>query len=209
MWVDVAHNYIEKVFGIDWKEKYVVWDPAWGTGNLTRDYKFDNLFVSTLNQSDIETANQMGYNPEATKFQFDFLNDDISKLPQKLQEHLELGSEIILLMNPPYATSNVAGNKGLEKRGTSQTMINETMKSEGIWGKSAQQLYGQFLYRAHKMGLNVCLFSKPNFLTGSSFQQFRNEFFKKYDFRDGFVMDASEFADVESWPLTFTIFKTK
>ena len=51
------------VYGEDWKEKYVVWDPAWGTGNLTRDYKFKELYVSTLGYSDIQTAEQMGYNP--------------------------------------------------------------------------------------------------------------------------------------------------
>jgi len=76
LWVNKAHEYITSVYGEDWKDKYVVWDPAWGTGNLTRDYKFKELYVSTLNYSDIQTAEPMGYNPEAVKFQFDFLNDD-------------------------------------------------------------------------------------------------------------------------------------
>jgi hypothetical protein len=80
------------------------------------------------------------------------------------------------------------------------------MKSEGIWGKSSQQLYGQFLYRVNKLNLDVCLFSKPNFMTGSSFKSFRKEFLNNYEFKNGFVMDAAQFADVESWPLTFTIF---
>jgi hypothetical protein len=173
---------------------------------LTRDYQFKELYVSTLNQSDIDTANQMGYNPEAVKFQYDFLNDDYTKLPEGLRKAIEEGRKIIVLMNPPYATSNVAGNKGLEKTGTSQTKINQEMKSEGIWGKSSQQLYGQFLYRVNKLNLDVCLFSKPNFMTGSSFKSFRKEFLNNYEFKNGFVMDAAQFADVESWPLTFTIF---
>ena len=206
IWVDKAHEYIASVYGDDWKDKYVVWDPAWGTGNLTRDYKFKELYVSTLVYADIETANQMGYNPEAIKFQYDFLNDPYEYLPKGLKEAIEGGKKIIVLMNPPYATSNVAGNKGLEKTGTSQTKINEEMKSEGVWGKSAQQLYTQFLYRLSKLGLEICIFSKPNFMTGSSFKKFRKEFFKKYEFKTGFVMDSAEFADVESWPLTFTIF---
>jgi hypothetical protein len=206
IWVDKAHEYIASVYGENWKEEYVVWDPAWGTGNLTRDYQFKELYVSTLNQSDIDTANQMGYNPEAVKFQYDFLNDDYTKLPEGLRKAIEEGRKIIVLMNPPYATSNVAGNKGLEKTGTSQTKINQEMKSEGIWGKSSQQLYGQFLYRVNKLNLDVCLFSKPNFMTGSSFKSFRKEFLNNYEFKNGFVMDAAQFADVESWPLTFTIF---
>jgi len=57
--VDEAHKMISDEFGSDWKEKYVVWDCAWGTGNLTKDYKFGELYCSTLHQSDIDTANQM------------------------------------------------------------------------------------------------------------------------------------------------------
>lgn len=63
IWVNEAHKMISESFGDDWKEKYVVWDPAAGTANLTRDYKFKELYISTLNQSDIDTINQMGYNP--------------------------------------------------------------------------------------------------------------------------------------------------
>ena len=106
IWVDKAHEYIASVYGENWKEEYVVWDPAWGTGNLTRDYKFGELYVSTLNQSDIDTANQMGYNPEAVKFQYDFLNDDYEKLPEGLRKAIEEGRQIIVLMNPPYATAS-------------------------------------------------------------------------------------------------------
>jgi len=109
IWVDKAHEYISSVFGEDWKEKYVVWDPAWGTGNLTRDYKFKELYCSTLNQSDIDTANQMGYNPESVKFQFDFLNDPDEKLPKGLRDAIENGKEIIVFMNPPYARAAANG----------------------------------------------------------------------------------------------------
>lgn len=209
IWVNKAHEYIASVYGENWKDEYVVWDPAWGTGNLTRDYKFKELYVSTLHYSDIETTNQMNYNPEAVKFQFDFLNHDYKYLPEGLRKAIESGREVIVLMNPPYATSNVAGNKGLEKNGTSQTKLNLEMKTDGDWGKSVQQLYSQFLYRVYQMKLNVCLFSKPNFMSGGSFKKFRDKFLNQYDFKSGFVMDASEFADVDSWPLTFTIFDIK
>ena len=208
IWVDKAHEYITSVYGEDWKEKYVVWDPAWGTGNLTRDYKFKELYVSTLNQSDIDTANQMGYNLEAVKFQYDFLNDDYEKLPEGLRKAIEEGRQIIVLINPPYATSNVAGNSGKEKAGTSLTVVNEKMNSEGVWGKSSQQLYSQFLAKLYWMEGNIyiAIFSKPTFLTGDAFDKFREVFLSKYQFKKGFVMDASEFADVKSWPLSFTIF---
>lgn len=75
IWVDEAHKLMEKHLGPDWREKYMVWDCAWGTGNLTRDYAFSDLYCSTLIQEDLDTASR--YNPFACKFQYDFLNDDV------------------------------------------------------------------------------------------------------------------------------------
>ena len=44
IWVDEAHKMIAEQFSEDWKEKYVVWDCSCGTLNLTRDYKFKELY---------------------------------------------------------------------------------------------------------------------------------------------------------------------
>jgi hypothetical protein len=212
IWVDKAHEYISSVFGEDWKEKYVVWDPAWGTGNLTRDYKFKELYVSTLNQSDIDTANQMGYNPEAVKFQFDFLNDPDEKLPQGLKNAIDEGREIIVFMNPPYASSANFGET--HKVGSSETNINKKMLNEG-WGKSAQNLYAQFIYRTYKIkeknkNINLCLFSPSLFLTGTSFKDFRKHFNKYFYFEDGFLFKAKHFSDVaDDWGINFICFSDK
>ena len=211
IWVDKAHEYIASVYGDDWKEKYVVWDPAWGTGNLTRDYKFKELYVSTLNQSDIDTANQMGYNPEATKFQYDFLNDDYHKLPKGLCNAIEEDRQIIVLMNPPYATNvDYAKKIGQHKSGTNDTLIRKIM-SKNEMGRCTEQLYAQFLYKITTIGgnLHISLFSPPLFLSGKSFDKFRPFFLKNYDFMKGFMMDAANFADVKSWGLTFSIFQKK
>jgi hypothetical protein len=204
IWVNKAHEYITSVYGENWKEEYVVWDPAWGTGNLTRDYQFKELYVSTLNQSDIDTANQMGYNPEGIKFQYDFLNDDYSKLPEGLRMAIEKGCKIIVLMNPPYGRANEGGRTSTVSKGSANTFVGEVMKQNKI-GASSAQLYSQFIYQIVKFGCDIAMFSKPNFMTSPSFEGLRFFLKNKLNFKKGFVMDAAEFADVKSWPLTFTI----
>ena len=191
------------------KEKYVVWDPAWGTGNLTRDYKFKELYCSTLNQSDIDTANQMGFNREAVKFQYDFLNDDYSSLPQGLRKSIEEGKKIIILMNPPYAAANDGANKGATKSGLTLTKIGNDMRNSDM-GKSTQQIYNQFFFRIIKeFKCHICVFSPPLFLTGPSSIKIRNLILQNYDFSKGFLMNSSNFADVKSWGLSFTILSNK
>ena len=203
LWANEAHKYIASVYGEDWKEKYVVWDPAWGTGNLTRDYKFKELYASTLNQSDIDTANQMSYNSDSTKFQYDFLNDDYDFLPKKLRDAIESGRKIIVLMNPPYATGASSMKKG--KKGTGKTKINDEMSKNRL-GKAAGQLYAQFIYRLKKFNnVSLAMFTKPTFMTGDGYSNFRTDVMSKWNYRKGFVMNAKDFEGVKKWPLTFTI----
>jgi hypothetical protein len=210
IWVDKAHEYIASVYGEDWKEKYIVWDPAWGTGNLTRDYKFKELYVSTLNQSDVDTANQMGYNPEAVKFQYDFLNDDYEKLPVGLRNAIESDKEIIVLMNPPYASAaNKSTKSNDDKGGVSQTKLSILMKKDK-WGKSVQNLYSQFLFRCYEMNkaknIHISVFCPPLFLSGESFVEFRKKFFEKFKFEKGFIFSADNFSDVaDGWGISFSI----
>jgi hypothetical protein len=212
IWVNKAYEYIASVFGEDWKEKYVVWDPAWGTGNLTRDYKFKELYVSTLNYSDIQTAEQMGYNPEAKKkFQFDFLNDPYEYLPDGLKHAIENGKQIIVLMNPPYARSNGDGKVGTVGKDVAKTMISEEMKINK-WGSSSSQLYSQFLYRIYtlneKNNIQIAFFSKSVYKTGETFKNFRLNFYKKYCYSKGFLFSASHFSDTaDSWGVDFSIWK--
>ena len=211
IWVNKAHQYIESVYGENWKEEYVVWDPAWGTGNLTRDYQFKELYVSTLNQSDIDTANQMGYNPEANKFPYDFLNDSYGELPEGLRRAIEEGRKIIVLMNPPYGTAgNYNSKKSDVKTDISKTKIKEKMCQVGL-SKVAEQLYAQFIFRLIDDfdNINLCMFTPALYLCGESFEGLRNMLFDKKTFSKGFMMDASNFADVKSWGLSFTILSNK
>ena len=209
IWVDKAHEYIASVYGENWKEEYVVWDPAWGTGNLTRDYQFKELYVSTLNQSDIDTANQMGYNPEAVKFQYDFLNDDYTKLPEGLRKAIEEGRKIIVLMNPPYGRANEGGRTSTIQVGSANTVVSEKMKVDKI-GPCTAQLYAQFVYRIIDLNIyNICMFSTTKILTGTTFNSLRSKMEKESEFKGGFIINASEFADVKDWALSFSMFGIK
>ena len=218
IWVDEAHKMITESFGENWKEEYIVWDPACGTLNLTRDYKFKELYCSTIEESDIKTADQMKYNPEAVKFQYDFLNDGIvggkidiendPKLPDGLKLALLEGKKIIVLMNPPYGRSGSNKRDGESKSGIASSLVGDIMKIEKLGGSSSQ-LYTQFFYKICELNrawnINICVFSPPLFLSGSSFLNFRNKYFNFFGFISGFLMNASEFDGTSDWGLSFTM----
>jgi hypothetical protein len=221
IWVDEAHKMITQTFGENWKDEYVVWDCASGTLNLTRDYSFKELYCSTIEASDLQTADQMGYNPEAVKFQYDFLNDGIvdgkidiegdTKLPEGLKRALLEGKKMIVFMNPPYGRSGNNKRDGLQKVGISNNFIGEIMKSED-WGGSSSQLYTQFLFRLSKMNINninICIFAKSLYKTGSSFNNFRINFYKKFEYVDGMLFSAAHFDGVsDTWGIDFSIWRS-
>ena len=208
LFADYAHKMISEQFGNDWREKFVVWDNCCGEKALTKDYYFKELYCSTLEETELE--NSKNYNPEATSFQYDFLNDDLNKLPEKLLKAFEENKPIIFFINPPYAT---ASNMGADsKKGCAKTMINEEMLEDGI-GMASRNLYAQFLYRIimikkqyNLTNCHIALFCKPNYLSSSSNDKFRNVLFDNFAYGDGVLFNASEFADVsDKWGINFSI----
>jgi hypothetical protein len=226
VWADEANRMISEIYGQDWREKYVVWDCAWGTGNLTRDYYFSELYCSTIFDGDIVVGSK--YNSNATKFQYDFLNDDIDilegagllesmcKMPQKLLESLKSDKPFLFFINPPFATAGNAKAKDVKSKvGTGNTKVNKLMKKYNV-GKSAQQLYAQFLYkilllkrRYNLSNVKVAVFSNPLFLSGPSFEGFRKQFFEDFRFVKGMLLKAGNFYDVSNdWAISFSIWET-
>lgn len=212
MFVDHAHDMMSRELGIDWKDEYVVWDASCGSKNLTRDYKFKELYCSTLEQAELEIGKR--YNPEATSFQFDFLNDSLDKLPQGLLNALKENKPIVFLNNPPYATANEMGTNSKSKKGVAKTTINEKMLNDGI-GACSQNLYAQFLYRIdmikRRFNLTKCyiaLYSPTLYLSGTSWKNFRKVFLNDFKFIDAFTFKASYFADVaDHWGIAFSLWK--
>ena len=222
-WVLEAHKMIEKQFGPNWKEEYVVWDPAWGTGNLTRDFKFKELYCSTINYGDLQIGKH--YNPEAVKFQYDFLNDDVTppgilpteriKLPEGLLRAFEKNKNIIILMNPPFGRGT-GGRFGIETKGSTNTKIQSIIKD--IYKTSTPNLSLQFLLRilltkkAYNLkNIKICTFHPLNLLCASYYRNGRGLFLEGFKVRNSFIFNSSEFADTSDiigWPCTFTIYET-
>jgi hypothetical protein len=215
LFVDYAHDMISKEFGEDWKEKYVVWDNSAGLKGLTRDYYFNELYSSTLEQAELDISKH--YNKEAVSFQFDFLNDSLDKLPKGLIEAFEQNKPIIFFMNPPYGRAGKSddgvGAMGI-KKGSAMTMVNEQMKKDKI-GACSANLYAQFIYRImmikHQYNLTNChiaMFTPTLYLAGPSWVGFRKSFFSDFMFADACSFKASHFADVaDNWGIGFSIWK--
>lgn len=218
LWANEAHKEISKIIGIDWKETCIVWDCAWGTGNLTRDYSFSNLICSTLKEEDLLLCERN--NKNSIKFQYDFLNDDIENgdisLPKEVEELLRTGKPLIFFINPPFAeASNGKVNNRKSKEKTADTKMKEIMKNDNL-NQCSQQLYAQFLYRILKIkekyklkNVNVCTFAPVLYLTGPRFDNFREVFFTNFKYEYGFMFNASNFSDVSSqWEISFSIWSS-
>lgn len=212
LFVDYAHKMISEQLGEDWKDKYVVWDNCCGSKNLTRDYKFKELYCSTLFDSELKIGER--YNKEAVSFQYDFLNDDLEKLPKGLLEAFEQNKPIVFFLNPPYA-NNTGDNETGTKESVCYTEIRELMKIEKMDACIAN-LYAQFMYRIllikKQYNLTNCyiaIYSPTLFLSGDSFKVFRQHFLDNFAFLNAVQFRASHFANVaDNWGISFGIWKS-
>lgn len=221
LWVDEAHREVERALGPGWRDECVVWDPACGTGNLTRGYAFRDLILSTVEKADVEVIREQGYNPGAALFAYDFLNDDSSPffaeknvIPEavdaKLMAAAKAGKRLVFLMNPPYGTAGIQSSAS--RKGIAITAVNAEMK-RGKIGASSQQLYAQFMYRCAKLAegygftrYTVATFTKPTFMCSGSYKGFRDFWYARHAYRGGFLFQASHFADVSGrWGISFTV----
>lgn len=178
-----------------------------GTKNLTRDYRFKELYCSTLEQAELDISRN--YNKEATSFQFDFLNDSLDDLKVKapgLLEVFELNKPIVFFLNPPYGTTS--SFKGLATVGVSRTAISNHIK--------LKEFIAQFLYRIYLLqsrfnitNVKICIFHNPKWLCGQNYKNFRKIFFGQFEYLSGCLFRASEFANVSSqWGICFSIFNS-
>ncbi len=219
IWVELSQQYLAKTLGENWQDEYYIWDCAAGTGNLlhglTNKY---NVFASTLDKQDVDVIHDRIENGanllEKHVFQFDFLNDDFSKLPKTLHDIIKdpkKREKLVIYINPPYAEATSATTvtgTGQNKAGvTKGTKMREAYQSQ-ING-AANEIFALFMARIYTEIPNAKLaqFSKLKFAQGSNFTKFR-EFFKA-KFLTGFIIRANTFDNVVgNFPIGFTVWDT-
>lgn len=216
IWVELSQKYIADVLGEDWQDEYYVWDCAAGTGNLlaglTNKY---NIWASTLDQQDVDVMHDRISNGanllKDHVFQFDFLNDEFSKLPDPLQKIIddpEKRKKLVIYINPPYAeatTARTVTNTGENKGGVAtDNKSNEYYKKK--IGNASNELFALFMARIYDK-ISECFlvqFSTLKFIQGSNFAQFKNYFLAH--FLGGFVVPANTFDNVKGdFPIGFTM----
>lgn len=208
---DFAHRMIEKELGENWRDEYVVYDCCCGSLNITRDYRFKELYCSTLDKGELELGSR--YNPEATKWQMDFLNDGDDCFDKGLVKAFEQNKPIVFFINPPYGTAAVNGSTGTSRAGTNNTAIRDDMNKEKFGG--SENLQHQFMYRITKLvekynltNAYFALFSKPVWLSGAKQGMFLKNFTSQWECLDAYLFQASHFADVsDAWGISLTLWK--
>jgi len=216
IWVELSQLYLKDVLGENWQDEYYIWDCAAGTGNLltglTNKY---NIYASTLDIQDVEVMKSRIKNGanllENHVFQFDFLNDDFTKLPPSLQDIIndkEKRKKLVIYINPPYAeatnTKTIFGT-GENKIGVATNhKINQHYNSK--IGNASNEIFALFMAHIYEKipNANLAQFSTMKFIQGTNFRKFK-EFFQA-KFLKGFVVPANTFDNVKGqFPIGFTI----
>ena len=219
IWVEKSQEYLADTLGENWQDEYYIWDCCAGTGNLlvglTNKYR---IWASTLDKADVKVMHERIHNGanllESHVFQFDFLNDDFSQLPQSLQDVIndeEKRKKLVIYINPPYKE---AGNrKTVTGHGTPATGVavaHHTYKQfvDKI-GLAGRELFVQFLMRIyHEIpSCTLAEFSKLKILQASNFADFRDVFRAKLE--NLFLVPANTFDNVTgNFPIGFFIWNT-
>lgn len=208
-----AADYLVRTVGEWWKDdNFRLWDMAAGTGNLEFALPEDALkhcYISTLLQDDADYCKKIF--PDATVFQYDYLNDDQNKLPENLRADLNNPNiKWLVFINPPYATaSNFERDPNrISKDNVSMTAIRELMTADDM-GEVSRELTAQFLYRISKefstRAVWLGMFSKIKYINSNNDQKLRDKFFK-YKFERGFVFSSQNFDGCKGkFPVGFLI----
>ena len=221
--VDKAYDLLAETLGNNWQKNYVVWDMCCGVGNLEVKHSNPrNVFMSTLDQADVDVMKASKTCVAATRFQYDYLNDDITdddkidyaltnKVPPALRQAIAEGKKLLVLINPPYAEAahndNVSGGDGAEtKVGVANTKVANNMRG---YGSATRELFTQFVARIalEIPNCTLAMFSKMKYINAPFFEKFRQIWFAKY--LGGFVVHSKAFDGLKgNFPIGFLVWDT-
>lgn len=224
--VDKAYDLLTETLGKNWQKNYIVWDMCCGVGNLeTKHSNHRNLYMSTLDNTDVDMMKAARTCVSAERFQYDYLNDDITneggidytltgKVPQRLRTAITENKKVLVLINPPYAeaTSSDNASKGvgtdMSKTGVAKTKWSEYGMME--YGKASNELFTQFVARIHKEIPNatVAMFSTLKYVNSQTLEVFRNVW--RANYLGGFVVHSKAFDGLKGdFPIGFLIWKQR
>lgn len=229
--VDKAYDLLAEVLGKNWQQNYIVWDMCCGVGNLeVKHSNHRNVYMSTLDKADIDVMTASRTCVAATKFQYDYLSDDVTdfgeidhsitgKVPTELRQIIsdsvtkkKGAKKILVLINPPYAeamnidNTKVEGENAESKIGVSKTKIGASMCE---YGYAARELFVQFLVRIQKEipGAIVATFSTLKYVNAPNFEEFRGRW--KAHYLGGFVVHSQAFDGLKgNFPIGFLVWDT-
>lgn len=218
-WVELSQKYLTDYLGENWQDDYYIWDCAAGTGNLlaglTNKY---NIYASTLDQADVNVMHErIDHGANLLKnhvFQFDFLNDDFTKLPQSLQDIIddeEKRKKLVIYINPPYAESgDIKQRSGTGKNKTNVAQNKVHDKYHAQLSGANRELFAQFLARIYFEipSCKIANFAKLKILQSAYFSDFRS-FFKTV-LKNIFLVPADTFDNVKGkFPIAFYVWDTE
>lgn len=222
--VDKAYDKLTETLGNNWQKEYIVWDMCCGVGNLEVKHSNPrNIFMSTLDDADIDVMKATKTCVSANRFQYDYLNDDVddfgnidysitNKIPESLRVMIKQGKKILVLINPPYAEAtnfeNIAkGEEAENKVGVAKTKVALSIMDK--YGRASNELFTQFLARIalEIPTATVAMFSTLKYVNAPNFEEFRNAW--NAEFLGGFVVHSKVFDGLTGeFPIGFLVWKT-
>ena len=216
--VDKAYDKLDEALGKNWQKEHIIWDMCCGVGNLEVKHSNPrNIYMSTLDQADVDVMKATKTCVAAQRFQYDYLNDDITddgkidynltnKIPEGLRKAIAEGKKILVLINPPYAESGEGAGQG-NKSGVAKTKFARFAMEK--YGKASNELFTQFIARIalELPTATIAMFSKLKYVNAPNFAEFRKHWNAEY--LGGFIVHSKAFDGLKgNFPIGFLVWKT-
>ncbi|MEQ1600119.1 MAG: hypothetical protein ABL880_12225, partial [Methylotenera sp.] len=222
--VDKAYDKLAETLGKNWQKDYIVWDMCCGVGNLEVKHSNPrNIYMSTLDEADVDVMKATKTCVAAQRFQYDYLNDDITddgkidysltnKVPESLRKTIAEGKKILVLINPPYAEAANRSTLAIDaddtnKAGVAKTKFSTTAMAD--YGKASNELFIQFVARIAQEipTATIAMFSTLKYVNAPNFEKFRQAWNAEY--LGGFVVHNNAFDGLNgNFLIGFLVWKT-